>query len=63
MELETKHMLDEQTASLLKTLILEENVEVFRVINSYIAKAISDRELGFKLSRLAAQLSSYIERP
>eukprot|EP00347_Sterkiella_histriomuscorum_P013336 403365107 len=63
LELENKGMLDEQTASLLKTLILEENVEVFRVINSYIAKAISDRELGFKLSRLSLQLSNYIERP
>ena len=36
---------------------------MFRVINSYIAKAISDRELSFKLARLAQQLSSYIERP
>lgn len=46
-------MIDEQTGSLLKTLILEENLEVFRVINSYIAKAVSDRELSFKLTRLA----------
>ena len=53
MELEGKNLLEEQTGSLLKTLILEENLEVFRVINSYIAKAISDRELSFKLSRLA----------
>ena len=49
LELEAKGMLDEQTASLLKTLILEENVEVCRVINSYWAKTISDRELSFKL--------------
>ncbi len=53
LELEQKGLLDEQTASLLKTLILEENVEVFRVINSYIAKIISDRELSFKLGRLS----------
>lgn len=63
MELEQKGLFDEQTASLLKTLILEENVELFRVINSYIAKLISDRELSFKLNRLAQQLSTYIERP
>lgn len=54
LELEGKGLLnDEQTASLLKTLVLEENFEVFRVINSYIAKAISDRELSFRLIRLA----------
>lgn len=54
LELENKGLLnDEQTASLLKTLVLEENFEVFRVVNSYLAKAISDRELGFRLTRLA----------
>lgn len=38
LELESKGMLnDEQTSSLLKTLVLEENYEVFRVINSYLA--------------------------
>jgi hypothetical protein len=64
LELENKGLLnDEQTASLLKTLVLEENFEVFRVINSYLAKAISDRELSFRLTRLAQQLSTYIERP
>lgn len=64
LEIEGKGLLnDEQTASLLKTLVLEENFEVFRVINSYLAKAISDRELGFRLIRLAEQLSTYIERP
>ncbi len=46
LELEAKSMLDEQTASLIKTLVLEENVEVFRVINSHLAKAITDRELS-----------------
>jgi hypothetical protein len=62
LELESKGLLnDEQTSSLLKTLVLEENFEVFRVINSYLAKAISDRELSFRLTRLAQQLSTYIE--
>jgi hypothetical protein len=64
LDLETKGLLnDEQTASLLKTLVLEENFEVFRVINSYLAKAISERELSFRLIRLAQQLSTYLERP
>lgn len=53
LNLEREGQLDEQTASLLKTLILEENVEVFRVINMYHSKLISQRELGYKLTRLA----------
>jgi len=52
-ELENKGYLDEQTASLLKTLILEENVEVFKTINMCFAKIISQRELAFRLTRLA----------
>jgi len=35
-------MLDEQTSSLLKTLILEENVAIFRLINGFIARAIDE---------------------
>jgi hypothetical protein len=46
-------LLDEQVASLLKTLILEENVDVFRQINGYIARAIDEQELCSKLVRLA----------
>lgn len=62
-ELENKNLLDERTASLLKTLILEENLEVFKVINTYLAKAVSDRELSFRLARLSQELGTYIERP
>jgi hypothetical protein len=51
------NQLDEQTANIVKTLILEENVEVFRHINSYIAKAIDEQELVSLLIRLAQQLS------
>lgn len=40
-ELENKGYLEEQTASLLKTLVLEENVEVFKVINMYHAKLVT----------------------
>jgi hypothetical protein len=52
-ELEIKRLIDEQTASLIKTLILEENLEVFNPINLYIAKSINDRELSHRLLRLA----------
>jgi hypothetical protein len=62
-ELENKSLLDEQTSGLLKTLILEENVEIFKAINSYLAKAVSDRELSYRLTRLSQSLGSYIERP
>ena len=56
-------MLDEQVASFLKTLILEENVDVFRQINGYIARAIDEQELCAKLTRLAQQLGTFMERP
>ena len=63
LELENKNLIEEQTASILKTLILEENVEVFKVINMFIARAINDHELAFRLTRLALTLGTYIERP
>jgi hypothetical protein len=47
----------------LKTLILEENVDVFRQINGYIARAVDEQELCAKLVRLAQQLGTYMERP
>ena len=56
-------MLDEQTSSLLKTLILEENVAIFRLINGFIARAIDEQELCAKLIRLAQQMGTYMERP
>lgn len=55
--LEQLNLIDDQTANIVKTLILEENVEVFRHINGYIAKAIDEQELGSHLIRLAQQLS------
>lgn len=51
--LESSNMLDEPTATLLKQLILEENVEIFRLINSHIARAIDEHELCQKLVKLA----------
>jgi len=51
--LENQNMLDDQTSTTLKNLILEENVEIFRLINGFIAKIIDDQELCSKLIRLA----------
>ena len=51
--LEQMNLLDDQTANIVKTLILEENIDVFRHINSYIAKAIDEQELVSHLIRLA----------
>jgi hypothetical protein len=42
---------------------LEENIDVFRYINSYIARVIDEQELCVKLIRLAQQLGTYMERP
>lgn len=48
-ELESKGLLDEITISLIKSLILEENIEVIRVINAYIMNTIDQIELGYRL--------------
>jgi hypothetical protein len=61
LELEHKGLLNEVTSSLLKTLILEENVEIQRVLDAY--SGLNDRELSFKLIRLAQQQVNYHERP
>lgn len=61
--LECSNMLDEQTATMLKHLILEENVQIFRLINSHIARAIDEHELCQQLNRLAHQVGGYMERP
>jgi EAL domain-containing protein (putative c-di-GMP-specific phosphodiesterase class I) len=61
--LESSNLLDEQTSTLLKTLILEENLDIFRLINSFIARAIDEQELCAKLIRLAQQMGTYMERP
>jgi hypothetical protein len=43
--LEQQEMLDVQVSSIIKTLILEENLEVFRLINSFLARMIDEAEL------------------
>ena len=40
--LESQNMLDEYTAGQLKTLILEDNVEVCRIINGFLARLMDE---------------------
>jgi hypothetical protein len=61
--IESKGLIDEKTASIIKTLILEENVEVYHKLNEFLANQFTDHELGFKLTRLANHMSAYCERP
>lgn len=61
--LEQLNLLDEQTSTLLKTLILEENIDIFRLINGFIARVIDEQELCIKLNRLAQSLGNFMERP
>jgi len=61
--LEKKNLLDEQVVCIIKTLILEENTEVIKLLNSYIAHIIDERELCPRLQRLSERMSTYIERP
>lgn len=62
-DLEKKSLLDEQVVCTVKTLILEENPEVIKLLNSYIAHIIGERELCPRLQRLSDRMSTYIERP
>jgi len=62
-DLEEKKLLDEQVVCTVKTLILEENPEVIKLLNSYIAHMIDERDLCSKLQRLSDRMSTYIERP
>lgn len=62
-ELEEKKLLDEQAVCTVKTLILEENHEVIKLLNSYVAHMIDERELCERLQKLSDRMSTYIERP
>eukprot|EP00826_Nyctotherus_ovalis_P044809 TRINITY_DN4877_c0_g2_i11.p1 TRINITY_DN4877_c0_g2~~TRINITY_DN4877_c0_g2_i11.p1 ORF type:complete len:680 (-),score=206.94 TRINITY_DN4877_c0_g2_i11:892-2931(-) len=62
-DLEKNSLLDEQVVCTVKTLILEENPEVIKLLNSYIAHIIGERELCPRLQRLSDRMSTYIERP
>ncbi len=62
-ELERRSYLTEHSASLIKSLILEENHEVIKVMNAYENDLYDEQELCFKLVRLAEKLSPYIVRP
>ena len=62
-DLEIQSLLDKQLVSHIKTLILEENKEVIKVMNQYFAHLIDERELSYSLTRLSGRLGTYIERP
>ena len=62
-KLEDSGLLDKQIVSSIKTLILEENEDVFKVMNSYIAHFINETQLCHKLQKLSEKLSTYFERP
>jgi len=62
-ELERMSYLTEHSASLIKSLILEENPEVVRALNSYEADMYDYKELSFRLVQLAEKLSPYFVRP
>lgn len=62
-DLEKKGLIDDHVSSIVKTLILEENTDVYRVLNQYFAKLCSEMELSFKLTRVAQKLGAYCERP
>lgn len=40
--LENHNMLDETTSAIIKNMILDENHEIFRVINEYIAQMVDE---------------------
>ena len=48
---------------MVKTLVLEENVDVQQVLNTYINRVITDVELAYKLAPLSQALGAYLERP
>ena len=45
MNLEQANLLDEPTSTLLRTLILDENLEIFRILNNYCARVINEQQL------------------
>lgn len=63
LKLEKKGLIDDHVGTILKTLILEENTDVYRILNQYFTKLCSEMELGFKLTRVAQKLGAYCERP
>ena len=62
-DLEKNNIINEQSASVIKSLIIEENTEVFKVINEYIDETYDEDILSKYLSKLAGKLSQYIVRP
>lgn len=55
MNLESAGLLDDQTAAIVKSLILEESLDVYRIINIYLGKVIDEGELALRLHQVAQQ--------
>lgn len=62
-ELERKGLLTEHSASVIKSLILEENGDVVNVMNEFCEGSLNQRSLSSKLVKLAERLSQNILRP
>jgi hypothetical protein len=62
-DLEVQNKLEKHVVIQIKTLILEENKDVIKVMNQYFAHSIEEKELSFALARISGRLGTYIERP
>ena len=62
-DLEVQNKLEKHIVIQIKTLILEENKDVIKVMNQYFAHFIEEKELSFALARISGTLETYIERP
>ena len=62
-DLESQDILEARLFSVIKTLILRENTEVLREIDTYLAQGMSLLELGHSLMRISDTQSSSLQRP
>lgn len=62
-ELESQDILEERLFSVIKTLILRENTEVLREIDTYLVQGMSLVELGHSLMRISDAQGSSLQRP
>ena len=56
-------MLEESLLGILKTLILDENIDVVREFERYVNQDITIHQLAKTLNSKAEKLTHYIERP
>lgn len=63
LDMENQGMLEESLLGILKTLILDENIDVIREFERYFNQDITIHQLAKTLNRQAEKLTHYIERP